>query len=569
MSGPRHQTQGHRTQGRQLQITARLAGGDRRFRLDPGEHVIGSGAGAELRLDEPTVSRRHLQVAFDGEAVSLTDLGSSNGTWQAGQRILKTTLDGGLLELRLGEVSVRFERLDPEEVRLAVPGDSPAPRVASRDESRATWGGGALSRFSLRELPMLLEAIARGEDADMFAPRLASALATLLPDIGITLRHADAVVAVAGDATDTMGRTLEHGTWALLATGAADELERNEPLLGLALRLLAASGARRGAPELTRPTFDDSAGLPDPPTQSAALRDLYRQAARVAPSEIGVLIRGETGTGKELFARYLHAASGLPADRLVTLNCAALPADLLEAELFGIEKGVATGVTERAGRFEEADGGTLFLDEIGDMALETQAKILRVLQEKQVYRLGSNRPRSARVRVVSATNRDVEAMVESGEFRRDLYHRLADWTVELPALRRRRIDIANLAAHFLAAEMKRQGKRFGGLSEAAVGVLLTYPWPGNVRELEREMLRCSLFLESGEPMQSAQLQPRFHRAATETGDVTLKAQLERAEAAAIRDALAETAGDIEVAADRLGCGKSTLYRRISQLGIEI
>ncbi|MEM9304908.1 MAG: sigma 54-interacting transcriptional regulator, partial [Pseudomonadota bacterium] len=298
------------------------------------------------------------------------------------------------------------------------------------------------------------------------------------------------------------------------------------------------------------------------------LRTIYDQAARLAASEIGVLIHGETGTGKELLARFLHASSGLAEDRLVALNCAALPVDLLEAELFGIDKGVATGVSERAGRFEQADGGTLFLDEIGDMALETQAKILRVLQEKHVFRVGSSKPRPARVRVISATNRDLEAMVENGEFRRDLYHRLADWTAELPPLRRRREDIANLAAHFLAAEMRRQGKRFGGLSEAAVTVMRRYAWPGNVRELEREMLRCSLFLDSGEPLQSDQLQPRFHRASSDAGDVTLKAQLERAEAAAIREALAEAEGDIEAAATRLGCGKSTLYRRISQLGVE-
>jgi len=541
--------------------------GDRRFRLDPGEHVLGSGASADVRVDEPTVSRRHLEVVFDGHTARLTDLGSSNGTWRDGERVVACTLDGGALELRLGEVRVRVERLDPGEVRLAVPGETPAPLEASPADSRATWVGGTLARFALGELPALLDAMARGDDADALATRIAGALSATLPDAGITLRRADAVVAVAGEAKGASGSTLRREPWALLATGPADALERNEPLLDLALRLLTAADARDGAPPPARPPAPAPATPPDPPTQSDALRTLYRQAAKVAPSEIGVMIRGETGTGKELFARFLHRNSGLPPDRLVALNCAALPADLLEADLFGIESGVATGVSERAGRFERAHGGTLFLDEIGDMALETQAKILRVLQDKQVYRVGSDRPRPARVRVVSATNLDLEAMVDAGAFRRDLYHRLADWTVDLPPLRRRCEDVANLAAHFLSAEMRRQNKRFGGLSEAAVGVLRSYPWPGNVRELEREMLRCSLFLDSGEPLQSTHLQPRFHEHVEEEA-VTLEAQLERAERSAIRAALATADGDVAAAARQLNCGKSTLYRRIRHLGIE-
>ena len=552
-----------------LLVTASLASGARRFRLGPGEHVLGSASDADLQIDDPTVSRRHLRLVFDGDCASVADLGSSNGTWINGQRVVEAELDEPALELRVGEISIRIERLDPGEARLAVPGDGPHGGELLKQPPRTTWAEGVLARFSLRDLPALIDALAAGLPTEAFAHRLATALAAAVPAAGFTLLRETAVIASAGQAAGAATR-VGRGPWAVEVFAGEDIVGRNEPLCRLALGLLRAAEVR--APQ-TSPTAAQSSpppqlAPPDPPTLSPALQSVYEQAARLAPSEIGVLILGETGTGKELLARFIHARAGLPIERLVELNCAALPVDLLEAELFGIEKGVATGVVERAGRFEQADGGTLFLDEIGDMALETQAKILRVLQEKQVYRVGSSRPRPARVRVISATHRDLEAMVGDGGFRRDLYHRLADWTAELPPLRHRPEDIANLAAHFLAGEMRRQGKRFGGLSESAVSVLARYAWPGNVRELEREMLRCSLFLESGEPLQSSQLQPRFHRPADNAAEVTLKAQLERAEAAAIREALVLTRGDVEAAANRLGCGKSTLYRRISQLGID-
>ncbi len=550
-----------------LLVTAALPGGERRFRLGPGEHVLGSAGDADLQIDDPTVSRRHLRLRFDGVEASAKDLGSSNGTWLSGERVSEAALGGTALDLRLGEIRVRIERLAADEVRLAVAGDAPDQVESDERPTRATWAEGDLARFSLRDLPALVDALAAGLSAEAFAQRLAGALAAAVPDAGFTLRRDGALVATAGAGEGQMTRHTR-APWSIEIAAHAETSGRNEPLCRLALSLLQAVEADRSAPLLEQtPASSLVAAPPDPPTQSAVLRRVYEQAARLAPSEIGVLIHGETGTGKELLARFIHASSGLPADQLVELNCAALPADLLEAELFGIDKGVATGVVERAGRFEQADGGTLFLDEIGDMALQTQAKILRVLQQKQVYRVGSSKPRPARVRVISATNRDLEAMVEGGGFRRDLYHRLADWTAELPPLRKRREDIVNLAAHFLSGEMRRQGKRFGGLSESAVAVLARYAWPGNVRELEREMLRCSLFLASVEPLQSTHLQPRFHRVSGDAGEVTLKAQLERAEAQAISDALAHCQGDMEAAAKRLGCGKSTLYRRISQLGI--
>jgi len=314
----------------------------------------------------------------------------------------------------------------------------------------------------------------------------------------------------------------------------------------------------------------DDGDTPSPPSSAhPPLVEIYRRAALVARSRINVLIEGETGTGKELLARYLHDASGLPAERFVALNCAALPKDLLDAELFGIEAGVATGVSARAGKFEQAHGGTLFLDEIADMAPETQARLLRVLQEGRVYRIGGKESRPAQVRVVSACNRSLDEMVARAEFRLDLFHRIADWPVRLPSLRERQEDIANLAAHFLQNHCGERGIGFGGISRAAVDALQAYAWPGNVRELEREMARVSLFLNDGEVVDSSLLKPAISAAGLQagSGDSGLEAGLEREERRLIEAALRACDGNVLEAAARLGVGKSTLYRRLQHFGL--
>jgi transcriptional regulator with PAS, ATPase and Fis domain len=298
------------------------------------------------------------------------------------------------------------------------------------------------------------------------------------------------------------------------------------------------------------------------------VRQVYDDAARVARGDVGVLILGESGTGKEVLARYIHAASARAQGPFVALNCAALPRDLLEAELFGIERGVATGVEARAGKFELAHGGTLFLDEIGDMALETQAKLLRVLQERAVHRIGGVNARAADVRILAATNRDMPALLEERGFREDLYYRIATWTVELPPLRLRRADIPNLAVHFLTREAGRAGVRVAGLSRAALDVLTAYDWPGNIRQLENEMARAVLFLGDGELLDSARLGPHLKPTSQGAPARGLASTLEKVERDEVRNALSACGGDVAQAAARLGLGRSTLYRRMHALGIE-
>ncbi|MEO1086630.1 MAG: sigma 54-interacting transcriptional regulator, partial [Acidobacteriota bacterium] len=327
---------------------------------------------------------------------------------------------------------------------------------------------------------------------------------------------------------------------------------------------------RRGRPPTRKPRpAVEPLPLPEPATREAAMQRLYDGAAKVARGDISVLILGETGTGKEVLARWIHGSSPRADGPFMALNCAALPAELLEAELFGVERGVATGVEARAGKFEAADGGTLFLDEIGDMAPETQAKILRVLQEKEVFRLGGHTPRPARARIIAATNRPIHKMIQEGTFRSDLYHRIATWEVELPPLRRRRQDIPNLAAYFLSQEADRYGIRVRGISRAALRALRRYRWPGNIRQLRNEISRAALFLENNELLDTGRLSATIRgQQPTQIGG-SLTDILEAVERDEIASTLDACGGDTSLAAERLQISRPTLYRRIKNLEIEL
>jgi DNA-binding NtrC family response regulator len=558
-------------------LVVRVKGRALQFPLRDGTFEVGSSADCDIRIPQPTVSRRHARLMVSAEGVLITDLGSSNGTRVVGRRI-----DGEAPlrpddVLHIGTVEARIEEVDAGDLEPAV---TLSARPASREEepvssaaAASTIGPAALEAFSLARLPNLVDLVARGEPLIEVAQAAAAALLDCLPchrvtvtsgspDTGAILYSAargdGEGVPIIEDAAD--GRSLEvRFTNAKLARAY-------EPLVVAAAGLIRA--ASRPVATAGPPRCDRSAPEPPrPPSVVPEVRSVYSQAALIARSRVSVLIRGESGTGKELLARYLHAASDVSEEPLVTLNCAALPRDLLEAELFGVERGVATGVEARAGKFERAHGGTLFLDEIGDMALETQARILRVLQEAEVYRVGGHRPRTAKVRVISATNRDINGMLDGGAFRRDLYHRIADWVVELPPLRRRRSDIPNLAAHFLSRACAERGIRPAGISRNAVEALQAYSWPGNVRQLEKEIGRAALFLESGGLLDTGRLQPEITAARDQRPAGNLKNMLNQTEREHIELALDECGGSAADAAAQLGLPLSTFYRRVRALGI--
>ena len=304
--------------------------------------------------------------------------------------------------------------------------------------------------------------------------------------------------------------------------------------------------------------------------ESPAMLEAFKTIARVARSHATVLIRGESGTGKELVARTLHERSDRSRGAFVAVNCAAIPEALLESELFGHEKGAFTGaIARRVGRFERGSGGTVFLDEIGDMSLPLQAKILRVLQEREIERVGGSAPIGVDVRLIAATHRDLEQDVATGRFREDLYYRLAVVTVALPPLRERGDDLRLLAEHYVAHYAREYGRPVHAIARDALALLRGYRWPGNVRQL-RNVLESAVLQADGAVLLPAHLpqdalRERSQAPAAEDGLLTLS-ELERRH---IRRVLTESGGQMNVAAEILGIHRNTLRRKLSEYGIAL
>jgi DNA-binding NtrC family response regulator len=353
---------------------------------------------------------------------------------------------------------------------------------------------------------------------------------------------------------------------------------------------------RRGAGELT---FRDIG------TKVESMTRTLRLAERAAKSNIPVLIEGESGVGKELLARAIQGGSDRRGKPFVTVNCGALPENLVESILFGHEKGAFTGATEKhAGKFAEANGGTLFLDEIGELPMDAQVKLLRALQEGEIDPVGSRRPVKVDIRLVSATNQNLIELVKRGKFREDLYYRLNVFPVTVPPLRARVADVPDLARRFLARFCAEEGKRIRAISNEAFALLCAYEWPGNVRQLENAIFRAVVLADGDEigiaefPQIAAQVEgfevrippapppmpepaapapypsdaPTLEsgdrnalRLIDENGDVR---KLEDIEAEAIRFALAHYRGQMSQMARKLGIGRSTLYRKMKEIGID-
>ena len=339
-----------------------------------------------------------------------------------------------------------------------------------------------------------------------------------------------------------------------------------------------------------RTSFDDLVG------DSAPMRMVKSLGARAAKSNIPVLITGESGVGKEVIARALHGASSRAGKPFVAVNCGALPANLIESILFGHEKGAFTGAVDKTlGKFREADGGTLFLDEIGELPLDMQVKLLRALQESEIDPVGAKRPVKVDVRIVSATNRDPEAQVKAGAFREDLFYRLNVFPIEAPALRARREDIPALIDHFIARFNAEEGKRVAGAAPDTLALLTAFEWPGNVRQLENAVYRAIVLADGpwlqphdfpaisgvAAPMPEAQAASDAPAAEHALSDLSLPdapvriiddkghlRTLEDIERDLIQHAIEVYAGHMSEIARRLGIGRSTLYRKVREQGLE-
>ncbi|CAG0960630.1 sigma-54-dependent Fis family transcriptional regulator [Geobacter sp.] len=304
-------------------------------------------------------------------------------------------------------------------------------------------------------------------------------------------------------------------------------------------------------------------------TKNQDMLTLIEQARRIADSTATVLILGESGTGKELFAQALHEASRRNKGPFIAVNCGAIPRDLIESELFGYEEGAFSGARKKGkpGKFELACGGTLFLDEIGELPLDSQAKLLRVLEERKIDRLGGTAPIPVDFRLVAATNRDLNTIVNTGKFRSDLYYRINEFPIEIPPLRSRPEDIPLLAKHFLADVSRREELPLLKISTGAAEALMSHDWPGNVREL-RGLMRQMAWKSQGLTIEPHHLPPLLNKGQNVGVSGTLEEQVARAERAAIESALLAAGGNRAFTARMLGIHRTALYKKMNRLGIE-
>jgi len=367
----------------------------------------------------------------------------------------------------------------------------------------------------------------------------------------------------------------------LLKLGATDylvkpvDLQKLEVAARNAVRLNSLNKELRGLKD----RITSSVQLPNLVSGDGEMQEVFKLVGKVKDSDIAVLVMGESGTGKELISSAIHFTGRRKDGPFVVVNCASIPRDLLESELFGHEKGAFTGAVQRKiGRFEAADGGTIFLDEIGEMDIGLQSKLLRVLQTKTFERVGGTEQIKTDTRVISATNRDLKKEAAEGRFREDLYYRLATFPILLPPLRNRRSDVLLLAEHFLKKYSAQEGKKVTSFSRAALQMLYSYPWPGNVRELENAIQRgvvlvegkvftegelplaVSSFHETGSIAAEDVLLPTAHG----TADIIPMEQLKEV---AVRNALSVCRGNSMLAARKLGIGRATLYRMMQKYGI--
>jgi two-component system nitrogen regulation response regulator NtrX len=348
--------------------------------------------------------------------------------------------------------------------------------------------------------------------------------------------------------------------------GAFDFLEK--PLARERVLLVVKNALERSDLQRENQRFRELVGdAPRMIGQSAAFQHALQQATQVARSDVAVLLSGESGTGKELLAAHIHRESPMAAGPFVKVNCAAIPTELIESELFGHEKGAFTGAGAlRRGKFELADGGTIFLDEVGDLHEASQAKLLRILQDGELQRVGGEHAIRVSVRVVSATNRALDAMIADGRFREDLYYRLSVVPIRVPALRERLQDLGELVSYFLAEFCARNNFRQREIDPDVINLLVRYSWPGNVRELRNVVERMAI-LTAGERITADSIPLEIRQGQAPRATTGLQEVRDAAERERIRQALEQTDWNVSGAARLLGTERTSLHKRIRALGL--
>jgi DNA-binding NtrC family response regulator len=570
-----------------LRLVARYGDQVRFFPITTVEASAGSSEDNDIVLPFPGVSRRHASVRRIGRDLLFLDLGSKNGLVVEGKSLPQALLSPGG-EILLGRVALRIEEVSASEAELALEID-PGPAAARNlRPSTSSLGLPPLDHSTHAALRFVRDLEQEGgrlePDSDwMSAARRILGAETLLvfretgEDVAVVACHGplppdgtSGPNVLAGDAGPAEG----------LRLGAFFPEDRSQPsawerdFFDYLAQRLGAGGAAEPSPE-PRPA-EPLLRLPSEMIvgESPAFRALLADLEAAVRSRLDVLLVGETGTGKELLARAVHASGPDAGGPFVAVNCAAIPGDLLEAELFGVQAKVATGVDPRPGLVVQAHGGTMFLDEVAELEEGLQAKLLRVLQEREVRPLGAPKPRPVQVRFVSASNRDLNALVQAGRFRADLYYRLRGFEVRVPPLRDRREDLPGLVSALVARAAADYGKRIAGVSRRALAQLIEHPWPGNVRELQDEIRRAVSRCPDGGVLESrfftlqesAPLQPSPAES-PQPPPRTLEERVNDLEREALRDALAQSGGNKTKAAQILGLTRNGLNLKLKRLGL--
>jgi DNA-binding NtrC family response regulator len=574
----------------------------RSFPLDTAGGVVGRGEGSAVQLSDLSVSREHCRIQWREGDYVVIDAGSRNKTFVNEKQIGEHVLGAGD-EIRIGSTRLTFV---PDEGGLAVVGGTSrlTVEISTRDILSIA---GDRAQALLGRLAQLGDVLRRADD-----PRRAATAACLWAAEALSTRRAFLVAAAdgrasvvaahidAGESTsltvskDVLVRAQRGDAMALDGAAAAPVGEsdllwvdgRERPfdqaevhLLACAAHLVAAALEHaRARDALERENKSLRERLPGGAQflgDSPGAQEVKAFIAKVGPTDATVLVCGESGVGKEMVAQELHHASRRAHGPFVCVNCAALTETLLESELFGHEKGAFTGADQRKpGRFELADGGSLFLDEVGELSEKSQAKLLRVLEERRVTRVGGTKPIPVDVRLIAATNRDLQQMVGSGQFREDLYYRLSVIRIDVRPLRERIDDITLLADNFLERVGRQSSRRVRGFEPQAVAAMRSYSWPGNAREL-RNAVERAVVLGDGDMVKLTDLPPEIVRALGKASTLqpgqspqVIARSMREWERDAIVAALTATGGNKAQAAAILEIDRSTLYKKLKDYGIE-
>ncbi len=515
-----------------------------------GTLIVGRGDDAGIRLDDTAASRKHAQLVVNGGAVTLIDLGSANGTSVRGRK-LSPHEQVVLGEGDAVELGTTLMVLQIDELSASTRPWNLHTHVRFLELTRDTRPPFAVLRLQVLGPPGLAQEVLSAE----LSPH----------DVVASFGPGQFEILAPGRSPEAARSLMEKLSAKLVARGAR-------------VRAGVASAPRDGTdPDLlvaacSRPAIAPAEGFV---VRDDAMAALYRLVDRIAPSNINVLLLGETGVGKEVLSSELHRRSKRAKGPFLRLNCAALNESLLESELFGHVKGAFTSaIKDKEGLLESAQGGTVFLDEVGEMPASTQAKLLRVLEERKTTRVGALQPTPIDVRFIFATNRDLEAEVARGAFRSDLYFRVNGISLLIPPLRERVAEIEPLARQFLSAAAEREGRPVPTLCADAIATLQAWPWPGNIRELKNVIDRA-LLLAGEETLHAEALVglgpvPAAPRRDAEEGGApvsNLRDEREAAEKRAVLEALDKTDGNQTKAAELLGVSRRTLVTRLQQYGL--